>query len=226
MYETTKAVVLKRKTKRHLEIETLRTQRTATTATNKRLRAEIENDATSSQSSQQSQSSYEPNKDEIGDLEPTWNIRDCEICAVLAAFRKHSFGLQHKFRPVFILGKMAIKQSSSYLTVTMTAAAHRFRLFNRSFPPRSDSSEAHGAIIILEFAARFFTVCKLQTYTKRVNLKAVDESMYINLSINPLIDVIFDYNSELLNIGIDFPMVFGILVYGLAWREKRHFHVA
>ncbi|CAO3652501.1 unnamed protein product [Mucor hiemalis] len=63
----------RRKTKRHLEIETLRTQRFVTTASNKRLRAEIENEATSSQSSsQQSQSSYEPNtdtsEDEIDDL--------------------------------------------------------------------------------------------------------------------------------------------------------------
>ncbi|GAA5806176.1 hypothetical protein HPULCUR_011706 [Helicostylum pulchrum] len=84
MYETIKAAVIKRKTKRHLEIETLRTQRFITTASNKRLRAEIENEATSSQSSsQQSQSSYEPytdtSEDEIDGLEPIWNIGDFDI---------------------------------------------------------------------------------------------------------------------------------------------------
>ncbi|RCH77848.1 hypothetical protein CU098_003085, partial [Rhizopus stolonifer] len=62
----------RRKTKTQ-KIKTLRTQRFVTTTSNKRLRAEIEKEATSFQSSsQRSQSSYEPNTDtsenEIDDL--------------------------------------------------------------------------------------------------------------------------------------------------------------
>lgn len=49
----------------------------------------------------------------------------------------------------------------------------------------------------LEFVARFFIICKLQTYTRKINLQAVDESMYINLSIDSFIDVIFGYNYNL-----------------------------
>ncbi|EIE78326.1 hypothetical protein RO3G_03030 [Rhizopus delemar RA 99-880] len=135
-----------RETKRHLEIETLRTQRFVKTASNKRLRAEIENEATSSQSSsQQSQSSYEPNtdtsEDEIDDLKPT---------------------------------KLATNENG------------------------------HAEEIVLEHMGNdnLRVCCKvlynlLQTYTRKVNLQAVDESMYITLSINPFIDVFFDYNCDL-----------------------------
>ncbi|KAI9247581.1 hypothetical protein EDC94DRAFT_652991 [Helicostylum pulchrum] len=132
MYETIKAAVIKRKTKRHLEIETLRTQRFITTASNKRLRAEIENEATSSQSSsQQSQSSYEPytdtSEDEIDGLEPI---------------------------------KLATNENG------------------------------HAEEIVLEHMGNdnLRVCCKvlynlLQTYTRKVNLQAVDESMYIALSV-------------------------------------------
>ncbi|KAG1141905.1 hypothetical protein G6F37_007961 [Rhizopus arrhizus] len=136
----------RRKTKSHLEIETLRTQRFVTTTSNKRLRAEIENEATSSQSSQ---SSYEPNtdtsEDVIDDLEPT---------------------------------KLATNENE------------------------------HAEKIALEHMGNdnLRVCCKvlynlLQTYTRTVNLQAVDESMYITLSINPFIDVIFGYNCDLSKAG-------------------------
>ncbi|KAG1384442.1 hypothetical protein G6F61_000455 [Rhizopus arrhizus] len=293
MYETIKAAVIKRKTKRHLEIEALRTQRFVTTTFNKRLRAEIKSEAISSQSSQ---SSYEPNtdtsEDEIDDLEPTWNIGEFDKSAVLVGFRKHSLSLHHQFLSLCNLGKMAIdhtflfdgNDNSKYNCDTSFPPVHlellsdfnlnecfyqfsnkEHELINDVYYKLATNENGHAEKIVLEHMGNdnLRVCCKvlynlLQTCTRKVNLQAVDESMYITLSINPFMDVIFGHRCDLskagdiikqykmdflvievkcpnsnanddlfklsielqillnrlVNVGIDFPVVFGILVYG------------
>lgn len=119
-----------RKTKRRIEIESLRTQRSIASASNKRLRTEIKNESSSSQPSS-SQSSYEPDSsddgtDDVATLEPKvceqiqhisvsylfyisqWIIGNFDISAALVSFRNYSLGLHFQLHPLSDLQKMAI----------------------------------------------------------------------------------------------------------------------
>ncbi|KAG1569653.1 hypothetical protein G6F50_006183 [Rhizopus delemar] len=228
-----------RETKRHLEIETLRTQRFVKTASNKRLRAEIENEATSSQSSsQQSQSSYEPNtdtsEDEIDDLKPTWNIGDFDISAVLAGFRRHSLSLHHQFLPLshrFPPVHLELLSDFNLNEYFYQISNKEHELINDVYYKLATNENGHAEEIVLEHMGNdnLRVCCKvlynlLQTYTRKVNLQAVDESMYITLSINPFIDVFFDYNyrnvvSFLIHTGFEPELRFQLYKHKITIRD-------
>ncbi|KAI9359478.1 hypothetical protein BD770DRAFT_409720 [Pilaira anomala] len=80
-----------------------------------------------------------------------------------------------------------------------------------SYQPNTESSESSDEDIDdlqptwkigdFDLSAALISFRKLQTYTRKVNLLDVDLSMFINRSINPLINVVFGYNSHLSKTG-------------------------
>ncbi|RCH87202.1 hypothetical protein CU098_004834 [Rhizopus stolonifer] len=117
-----------------------------------------------------------------------WNLGDFDISAVLVGFRKHSLNLHHRFLSPHNLGKMVIN--------------HTFL-----FDGNDDKGSSHTkpdikySALIKQHKIDFLVI-----EVKCPNSNANDDLFKLSIELQILLN-------HLINVGIDSPVVFGILVY-------------